>query len=54
MDRGASWATIHGVAKVRHDLSIKQQQLLLVNSCGILVIHRCAGSETAKGDVSLK
>ena len=26
MDRGAWWATVHGVARVRHDLAIKQQQ----------------------------
>ena len=25
-DRGAWWATVHGVARVRHDLAIKQQQ----------------------------
>ena len=24
MDRGAWWATVHGVAKFRHDLAIKQ------------------------------
>ena len=25
MDRGAWWATVHGVKKVRHDLVTKQQ-----------------------------
>ena len=29
MDRGAWWATVHGVAK-RHDLAIKQQQLFRI------------------------
>ena len=38
MDRGAWWATVHGVARVRHDLVTKQQQraihiiYLLINS----------------------
>ena len=27
MDRGAWWATAHGVAKVRHNLVTKQQHL---------------------------
>ena len=27
MDRGAWWATVHGVARVRHDLATKQQQI---------------------------
>ena len=26
MDRGTWWATVHGVARVRHDLVSKQQQ----------------------------
>ena len=26
MDRGAWWATVHGVAKVEHDIATKQQQ----------------------------
>ena len=26
MDRGAWWAVVHGVTKVRHDLVTKQQQ----------------------------
>ena len=26
MERGAWWATVHGVARVRHGLAIKQQQ----------------------------
>ena len=26
MDRGAWWATVHGVARVRHDLVTKEQQ----------------------------
>ena len=25
MDRGAWWATVHGVARVKHNLVIKQQ-----------------------------
>ena len=25
MDRGAWWATVHGIARVRHDLATKQQ-----------------------------
>ena len=28
MDRGACWATVHGVAEVTHDLAIKQQQIV--------------------------
>ena len=27
MDRGAWWAIVHGVTKVRHNLATKQQQL---------------------------
>ena len=27
MDRGAWWPTVHGVAKNRHDLVIKQEQI---------------------------
>ena len=27
MDRGAWWATVHGVTRVRHDLATEQQQL---------------------------
>ena len=27
MDRGAWWVTVQGVARVRHDLAIKQQQV---------------------------
>ena len=27
MDRGAWWATVHGVARVRHDLVTKRQQI---------------------------
>ena len=30
MDRGAWYATVHGVIKVRPDLVIKQQQYLLI------------------------
>jgi len=26
MDRGPSWATIHGIARVEHDLATKHQQ----------------------------
>ena len=26
IERGACWAAVHGVAKVKHNLSIKQQQ----------------------------
>ena len=26
MDRGAWWATVHGVTRVRHDLATNQQQ----------------------------
>ena len=26
MDRGAWWATVHGITRVRHDLVTKQQQ----------------------------
>ena len=37
MDRGARWATVHGVARVRHDLVIKQQQQLLAASHFIMV-----------------
>ena len=35
MDRGAWWATVHGVAKVRHDLVTKQQYF-----------HFCTASDT--------
>ena len=31
MDRGAWQATVHGVAKVGHDLETKQQQILKTN-----------------------
>ena len=45
MDRGAWWATVHGVARVRHDLATKQclfwtdwHLLWLVGIYGILII----------------
>ena len=30
MDRGALWATVYGVARVRHNLVTKQQQLQIL------------------------
>ena len=34
MDRGAWQATLHGIAKVRHDLITKQQKYHVIKTCG--------------------
>ena len=38
MDRGAWWATVHGVARVRHDLITKQQQMRTTKALRALLI----------------
>ena len=41
MDKEAWWATIHGVARVRHDLATKLQQMYNFNHlCGDVMSYR--------------
>ena len=37
MDRGAWQATVHGVARVRHDLVTEKQQPLYASCCTVLL-----------------
>ena len=30
MDRGAWWATVHGVARVGHDLATKEREIIFI------------------------
>ena len=38
MDRGAWWATVRGVTRVRHDLAIKQQYPLCL-ALYVFILH---------------
>ena len=51
MDRGAWWATVHGVHRVRHGLETQQQQKLL--RCGEAG-HEWEDTETVESEVRQK
>ena len=34
MERGACWATVHGVTKSQSDMTEQQQQLVFTSLCG--------------------
>ena len=47
MDRGAWWATVHGIARVGHDLATKQQTTMRGPPCRLLsfiLTVRCVGT----------